>query len=147
MRGGTLTLRPADEPALSYVEELLERNGLPTRDVRAKPDCFYVASVREDRVGVGGIEEYGSVGLLRSIVVERRSRGQGYGTKLCEALETTARDDGVETLYLLTTTASEFFADRGYEPVERTAVPPALGRTAQFEELCPATATCMKMTL
>ncbi|WP_254769187.1 arsenic resistance N-acetyltransferase ArsN2 [Salinilacihabitans rarus] len=146
MTDATLTLRRADAD-LSYVESLLDANDLPSRDVRENPDCFYVASDGDDRVGVGGIERYGADGLLRSVVVERSARGNGFGTALCEALEAEARADGVERLYLLTTTAAGFFAARGYAEVERADAPPAIRRTTEFDELCPATAACMRKSL
>lgn len=147
MRRTTLTLEPADDGDLAYVETVLERNDLPADDVRAKPGAFYLASVDGDRVGVGGVEAYGSAGLLRSVVVERSVRGEGYGTALCNELEARAADQGVETLYLLTTTAAGFFADRGYVEVDRSDAPPAIRETAEFEDLCPSTATCMRKAL
>ncbi|WP_121820223.1 arsenic resistance N-acetyltransferase ArsN2 [Halostella salina] len=146
MSDALLTLRPADD-ALDYVETLLAANDLPTADVREKPDCFYVASDGDERVGVGGVERDGDAGLLRSVVVDRSARGEGYGAALCEALEAEASADGVGTLYLLTTTAAAFFAARGYEVVERDAAPTALRGTAEFDDLCPAAATCMRKSL
>lgn len=142
-----LTLQRADDGTLPYVESLLEENGLPTRDVRAKPGSFYVGYDGDDRVGIGGLESYDTDGLLRSVVVERSARGNGFGTAICEALETTARATGVETLYLLTTTVPAFFADRGYVEIERTAAPSTIQQTAEFDDLCPATATCMAKSL
>jgi amino-acid N-acetyltransferase len=139
-------LRPARD-ALGYVERLLDRNGLPTRDVRRKPDCFFLAVRDGDRVGVGGLEPYGSVGVLRSVVVEASSRGRGVGTALCDALETRATSEGIERLYLLTTTAAAFFRTRGYTRVDRAAVPDAVRTSAEFEELCPSTATCLCRSL
>ncbi|UPV99880.1 arsenic resistance N-acetyltransferase ArsN2 [Halorussus gelatinilyticus] len=147
MNDSTVTLRPADEDALSYVETLLERNDLPASDVRSNPDCFYVAYDGDEAVGVGGVERYGSDGLLRSVVVERSARGDGLGTALCDALERDARDSGVETLYLLATTAAEFFADRGYDEIERAAAPETIRQTTEFTDLCPDSATCMKRSL
>lgn len=142
-----LDLRQADERDLPCVERLLERNGLPTEDVRSKSGCFYVGYDGEDRVGIGGLEIDAPVGLLRSVVVDRSVRGRGYGTRLCETLEVEARSAGVETLYLLTTTASGFFSDLGYVEVERTDAPAPVQRTSQFDDLCPTTATCMKKPL
>jgi amino-acid N-acetyltransferase len=139
-------LRPARD-ALGYVERLLDRNGLPTRDVRSKPDCFFLAVQDGDRVGVGGLEPYGSVGVLRSVVVAAPSRGRGVGTALCDALERRAASDGIERLYLLTTTAAAFFRDRGYDRVDRAAVPDAIRTSAEFEDLCPSTATCLCRSL
>jgi len=143
----SVRLGRVDGETLSYLEQLLVQNDLPARDVRANPECFYVAFVDGGRVGAGGIEVYGSEGLLRSVVVEASERGEGYGTAICDALERRAAQKGVERLYLLTTTATEFFANRGYEPVDRSSVPPAIGETTEFSELCPDSATCMRKPL
>lgn len=140
-------LRGATAADRSYVRTLLEGEGLPSSDVERSPARFYVAVDGSDTVGVGGIETYGDCGLLRSVVVEASARGEGRGTALCDALEARAREEGVETLYLLTTTAAPFFADRGYVETPRTDVPDAIGRTAEFEDLCPAAATCMKKSV
>lgn len=143
----SLTLEPADGDSLAYVETLLEENGLPSRDVRSAPDAFYVAHDGDERIGVGGVEPRGTDGLLRSVVVERSKRGAGYGTALCDALEAEAESAGLDALYLLTTTASEFFADRGYETIRRSEAPAGIRRTTEFDELCPSTATCMRKEL
>ncbi|WP_306052140.1 arsenic resistance N-acetyltransferase ArsN2 [Natronococcus wangiae] len=147
MNEPAVTLRRADAETLAVVETLLEENELPSADVRSNPKRFYVGYDGDDRIGVGGVERYGTAGLLRSVVVERSARGGGYGTALCAALESAARDEGVETLYLLTTTAAGFFASQGYAEIERTEPPTAVRETAQFGELCPATATCMRKRL
>lgn len=143
----TVTTRPVDDEAIPYVETLLARNDLPTADVRSKPGCFYVGYDGPDRVAVGGIEPCDEVGLLRSLAVEESARGQGYGTAMCDELAAIARDAGIETLYLLTTTAADFFADRGYVTVDRADVPPAIRETTEFADLCPETATCMRRSL
>jgi len=135
-----LRLRQAED-ALSYVEGPLSGAGLPTADVRSKPDCFYVGYAGGDRVGVGGVETHGSEGLLRSVVVDPPARGREVGTALCVALERRARADGVDTLYLLTTTAAGFFADCGYAAIDRSVVPAAIRETDEFADLCPSTAT------
>ncbi|WP_440766706.1 arsenic resistance N-acetyltransferase ArsN2 [Natronorubrum sp. DTA7] len=147
MSGATLTLRRADDGDLSYVETLLDANGLPAADVRTAPARFYVGYDGDERVGVGGLERYGTDGLLRSVVVEQSARGNGFGAALCDALERRVRADGVETLYLLTTTAADFFGDRGYAELERADAPAPIRETNQFDELCPASATCMRKQL
>lgn len=148
MSGATLTLREADDDgSLSYVESMLDETGLPSRDVRSKPDCFYVGYADGDAVAVGGIEAYGTAGLLRSVAVDDSKRGEGFGTAMCDALEAEARAAGVETLYLLTTTAAEFFADRGYEERERSDAPDSIRETTEFDDICPATAVCMRKPL
>lgn len=147
MDDAAFKLRRADDADRSYVETLLEANGLPSRDVREKPGCFYVGRHGTDRVGVGGVEVHGTDGLLRSLVVERSVRGEGFGAAICDRLETTARTDGVETLYLLTTTASAFFGNRGYAEIDRSAAPGVIRETTEFADLCPASAVPMRKRL
>jgi amino-acid N-acetyltransferase len=147
MDGTTLQLRRADEEALGYIESLLDASELPTADVRSSVGRFYVAHDGDNRVGAGGLEIYGTDGLLRSVVVEQSVRGEGVGGTLLEALEAKARAAGVETLYLLTTTAAEFFVARGYEETERSAPPAEIRGASEFEDLCPTAATCLRKAL
>ncbi|SER70932.1 arsenic resistance N-acetyltransferase ArsN2 [Natrinema salaciae] len=147
MTDASITLRDATAADLDRLEALLDANGLPTRDVRTKPECFFVAVSETAWIGIGGVELYGSHGLLRSVVVTEPNRGRGYGAALVDALEEYARANGVESLYLLTTTAAAFFRRAGYEAIERAAVPPRIQRTTEFAALCPASAICMKTAL
>lgn len=147
MSEATITLQPATDGNLSYVENLLEENDLPSKDVRSKPNCFYIACNDGDSVGIGGIEIYGTDGFLRSIVVERPARGDGVGAMICDVLETKAHSESVETLYLLTTTVPEFFANRGYIKIEGTDAPTMIQQTTEFNDFCPMSATCMEKPL
>ena len=147
MTDPSVALRPVEGDDLDRVEALLVAGGLPTDDVRTKPECFFLARDGEAVVGAGGLEVYGSDGLLRSVVVAEPYRGRGYGGALCDALEARAREHGVGTLYLLTTTAAGFFRGRGYEATDREAVPPAVRRTTEFADLCPDSATCIRLDL
>lgn len=151
----SVTLRRADDADLDRVESLLAANDLPHEDVRSGPGRFFLAfsdgvdggsgdsGVVGGFVGVGGVEVYRPHGLLRSVVVEESVRGRGFGTALCDALERRARDEGVEALCLLTTTAAGFFRCRGYGEVARGEVPSVVRETSEFAELCPDSATCM----
>lgn len=147
MTSTEITLRPAAAEDLDRVEALLEANDLPSGDVRAIPDCFFVAESEGAVVGVGGVEARGSAGLLRSVVVREPNRGEGYGRTLCAALEDRARAAGIETLYLLTTTAAAFFRRNGYEAIPREEAPTGIRETTQFTDLCPDSATCMRKAL
>jgi amino-acid N-acetyltransferase len=147
MTASSLLLHQADDDTIGYVKSLVDENDLPSRDVTAHPDRFYIGYDGDTRVGVGGVETYGTDGLLRSVVVKQSVRGNGLGTELCAALEATAAADGVERLYLLTTTAAAFFRQRGYVEIERGAAPAAIQQTSEFDDLCPTTATCMKTSL
>jgi amino-acid N-acetyltransferase len=147
MGEASLGLHRADAGSIGYVERLLEAADLPTADVREKPDRFYIAERGGERIGAGGVEVVGDVGLLRSVVIEPAERGLSLGTALCDALEAEATDAGVDELYLLTETAAGFFADRGYREIDRADAPVEIQRTTKFAELCPDSAVCMRKPL
>jgi amino-acid N-acetyltransferase len=142
-----MTVCEADLDQLDRVIELLADNDLPTDDVPGALDHLVVALAGGEVVGAGGVEVHGSAGLLRSVVVEDSFRGRGAGTAVCDALEDKVRRASVETLYLLTTTAASFFRRRGYETVAREEAPSDVRETAEFADLCPASATCMAKNL
>jgi len=141
-------LRPATSQDLPAVRALLEDAGLPYQDLApAHLRDFLVAAGGRSVLGIVGLERYGDNALLRSLVVRPESRFTGLGTQLADAVEEHASRAGVVTLYLLTTTASEFFERRGYEVIERSAAPPAVQKTTEFSSLCPSQAICMRRRL
>jgi amino-acid N-acetyltransferase len=139
------SLQPVDRTDSRYAESVLSESGLPTADL-SDPQ-LYIYTVDGDPVGVGGIEQYGTVGLLRSVAIEEAARGQGYGTALTDALLDRGRAEGITELFLLTTTAADFFARLGFERTDRAAAPEQIRETTQFSEVCPDTATCMRREL
>ena len=147
MDSTTVRLAPAEGAALAEVEALLEANDLPVADLRSGAGRFFRAVADGELVGVGGFESYGTVGLLRSVVVPAAHRGAGYGTAICDVLEARARDAGLAELYLLTTTAAAFFAARGYDRVDREAAPAPIRESSEFTDLCPSSATCMRKSV
>lgn len=135
--------RPADGPALLG---LLREAGLPTADL-AGLDDFLVALDGERVIGGVGVEAYGADGLLRSLVVAPEVRGCGVGARLAAAAERLARERGLRTLTLLTTTAAPLFESRGYAPLDRAEAPEAVRRSSEFRETCPSSAACLGKTL
>lgn len=143
----SITLTGAEPAEIAWLKELLEANDLPNQDIRTGPGQYFIAQAGRERIGGAGLEPYGSNALLRSVVITESHRGQGYGVALCDALEARARTNGVETLYLLTTTAAAFFGERGYDEIDREAVPPEIQETSEFTDLCPQSAVCMRKAL
>lgn len=90
-----------------------------------------------------GLEVLGPFGLLRSLAVDPAHRGTGLGRRLCEHITAHARLQGIDTLYLLTTTAEGFFRKHGFHVADRAGVPEAVLATEEFRHLCPSTAVCM----
>ena len=139
---------PTDPDDREYVERLLADEDLPTADLATADASLFVCETPEgEQVGVGGLQAAGDAGLLRSLAVEESARGRGYGTAICERLLDRARARDLDSVFLLTTTARSFFADLGFEEVERGEVPDSVRATAEFTDLCPESATCMKTDL
>lgn len=136
---------PADAPV---IVALLAQAGLPTADLTPAALAGFVVA-REDGalVGAATVERHGDDGLLRSLVVAPAQRGRGLGRALVEAVERDARAQGLRSLVLLTQSAAEFFAARGYRVVPRGGVAAALRASSQFASVCPASTTCMQKTL
>ena len=130
------------------VEELLTACDLPVSDLRVGTPVHLFGVQHEGALaGVVGLEQYGRVALLRSLAVDEAVRTRGIGQDLVAYAEAWAAQAGVQEVYLLTTTASAFFARLGYEAVPRSAAPAAIAQTSQFADLCPSSSPFMRKVL
>ena len=127
---------------------LLEAAGLPTSDLTLT-SLGHFLSLRDGQTLVGaiGLDVVGEIALLRSLVVDPDWRKRGLGGELVRAAEAHAVQHGVGQLFLLTTTADQFFASRGYVNADRADAPDAVRRMPQFAELCPASSSFMTKVL
>ncbi len=138
-----LEIRNATNADWPGIAALLADSGLPLDGAREHLDHFAVGACGREIRCVAGFELYGSVALLRSVAVSSALRGQGAGNRLLDAIKSKARAEGVRALYLLTTTAAEFFGKRGFKEIERKDAPDVLKASREFQGVCPASATMM----
>ena len=121
---------------------------MPFSDLTPAKLEYFLTEQAGDAITHGaGLELFGDVGLVRSLVVVDDRRRAGQGGRLLATLEIHAREQSVRALYLLTTTAAPFFARHGYAVIRRDHAPAPLQATAEFATLCPASAICMMKTL
>ena len=144
---GCVSIRTAHEGDLSAVSGLLASAGLPTAGVEEWLPHFLVAEDSGQIVGAAGLELYGSSALLRSVAVRPDWRGSGLGRQLVDQLLSMAQERGAHDVYLLTTTAEHYFPRLGFACITRAQVPPAVQRSVEFAEACPASALVMQKTL
>ena len=138
-----MRIRKATSADLSAVESLLSASDLPLDGVKDNFSNFVVAEDDGEIAGAIGLEEFGAVALLRSAVVSPEYRGSGVGRRLVERLLEGAEVAGIEELYLLTTTADQYFPRFGFTRTTRSAVPDAVKASAEFHGACPDTAVVM----
>jgi amino-acid N-acetyltransferase len=136
---------PSDEAG---VKALLQSCELPFEDLTpAHLTHFLVIKDGDQIVGSVGLEGCRAFALLRSLAVAESKRGQGLGYQLIEQIETYARSQQISALYLLTTTADQYFARQGYQVVPRESAPAPLQETTEFKSICPDSAVCMYRNL
>lgn len=132
---------------MDVVKALLRQANLPEAGVDELGARLWVARDGGAPVGalVGcvGLELYGQDALLRSLCVDGARRGGGVGDRLVREALRQAAARRVRGVFLLTTTAAEYFTRHGFRRIGRDALPAAVRTSAEFTSLCPASAVAM----
>lgn len=142
-----ITIRAALPVDHARVAGLLRANDLPVEGVPHSMDAFLVAEREGTLVGVIGLECYGTDALLRSAVVDASVRNAGLGARLVDGIIAQADSRGIGVLWLLTTTAEQWFPRFGFTVATRDAVPPAVQASREFQGACLSSATVMQRAL
>ena len=142
-------IRPALANDWPSIRSHLELAGLPVEDLGPSHMNRFLVARSSDRnlLGAIGLEQFGNIGLLRSLVVVDDARCQGLGRKLVLRLEKCAMELSVSELWLLTIDADKFFKQIGFLTMDREQVPDEVASTKEFSELCPANAFLMQKIL
>lgn len=138
---------PARTGDLPEIVALLEASALPVTGIERHIGTTLVAREAGTIVACAAVEVYGAAGLLRSVAVAPGQRGKGLGQRLTAATLELARERGVRNVYLLTTTAGEFFPRFGFTPITRAQMDPALASSEELRGACPASAVAMRARL
>jgi amino-acid N-acetyltransferase len=142
-----IVLAPGTDSDLPEIRALLEASKLPVAGIEHHLTAALVARDHGRIVGCAALEVYGDAALLRSVAVAADRRGSGLGQRLTRAALELARERGVHDVYLLTTTAGEFFPRFGFAPISRGDLDPALSESEELRGACPASAVAMRATL
>jgi len=144
----TIEIRPANLTDLDVARSWLSDAGLPIADLTPEHmQNFLVATVGNSPVGMIGLEQFGVVGLLRSLIVDPTARSDGIGGRLVDALESKASELGVTELWLLTIDADAYFSRLHYVVMARSEAPDVIRNTTEFSTLCPGDAALMRKFL
>ncbi len=140
-------IRHAGEADAIAIESLLSRNTLPVDGVRERLATTLVETADQRVIGTAALELFDDGALLRSVAVETTHRGSGAGARLVEAALALASKSGVPAVYLLTTTAEDYFPRFGFARIERDGVPRGVRASVEFTSACPASAAVMRKAL
>jgi UDP-N-acetylmuramate: L-alanyl-gamma-D-glutamyl-meso-diaminopimelate ligase len=142
-------IRPARRADMPAVRELLRRVGLVLGD--ADDDdagWFFVLTNEDGLVGTVALEVLGDDAILRNLAVHEGSRGVGYGWMLADMAVSQARYRGVRRMYLLTESASDFFAAKfGFRVVDRSTVSPRVAASSVFRASTETRFVAMRLDL
>ena len=139
----TTSIGPASGGDLDAIKRLLVGSLLPSRDVGESSQRFIVASEAGRLIGCAGLQVAGQDGLVRSMAVHWTRRNAGLGSRLHERLLFEALLAGVKRLWVVTTTAEDFFAGHGFRKVAAGDVPLELQASDEFTAFVPGGSTVM----
>ncbi len=141
----SLRAEPARPHDLAGGLDLLRRSELALQDVAERWGHYFV--VREDDgrvVAVAGLEVHGADGLMRGVAVDPDYRGQGLAAALVEAVVARAKLLALRDVYLLTTTAHDYFVRRGFGDHPWEQAPSSIRESWEFRSSSPTTAAFMR---
>ncbi len=138
-----MNIVPASQNSFSAAIDLLKKSNLPTEDINPGTQLFVVEE-GDSVIATVAVEYDYDTALLRSLSVSKEKRNSGLGIKLVEFIEDYVQKQGVQTIYLLTTTAKEFFLKRGYQIIDRKTVPDFIKNTSEYSVVCSTSSTVMK---
>jgi len=143
--GDGVRVRPARAEDIEAVRALLLAARLPDDGLEEQFGSAYAVAALAggELVGAAGIEAYGAAGLLRSVVVAEAWRGTGLGRRMVADRLAWAEGRGLSEVYLLTSTAADFFARLGFSRIARDDVPAPVRASREFASVCPLSATVM----
>lgn len=141
-----MNIVPASQNSFSAAITLLKKNNLPTEDIDPGKQLFVIEEGDEVVATVAVEYDYNSA-LLRSLSVAEEKRGLGLGKELVDFIEDYMNKQDVQAIYLLTTTAADFFQKRGYKIIDRSNVPEFIQNTREYSVLCASSSTLMKKEL
>jgi N-acetylglutamate synthase-like GNAT family acetyltransferase len=143
-----LTPHPLRAGERGALKAALTKAGLPTADVEEPGRLFWRFETQDEvPVGFGGLEVHGDDALMRSLVTLPPVRKRGIGTAMVAALEFEAGLHKCRAMWLITTTAADFYQRLGYARCERAVVPAAIRDTTEFSTLCPDSADVLMKRL
>jgi len=141
-------IRIATKTDLAMIIELLQTNELPTEDIHSETQHFFVLESDNSIIACCAVELYPPDGLLRSFAVRKEFQNMGYGKLIYDfTIKQSKQDLKLSTLYILTTTANNYFHKQNWKLINRIDTPKTIQASEEFASICPVSAVCMSLEL
>ena len=138
-----IKFRFANQLDKNKVKQFLAESDLPHEDIATHLSNVILAEHNGQLVGNVGLEILDKAGLLRSLAVKDSYRKKGLGINLMHRIIIHAQHNKIKKLFLLTTTAPDFFYMHSFGKIDRERTPQSIQETQEFKDICPASAVCM----
>jgi amino-acid N-acetyltransferase len=142
-----VTIGKAEFQDFDAVCRLLQQHQLPLDGLHEHLATTVVARDADEIVGSAALEVYREGALLRSVAVAAGREHRGLGRELTAAALRVAQDLHMPAVFLLTTTAEQYFPRFGFTRVNRDEVPESVQASLEFTAACPSSATVMRKLL
>jgi DNA-binding MarR family transcriptional regulator/N-acetylglutamate synthase-like GNAT family acetyltransferase len=129
------------------IRNLLTANRLPVQGALNHLSNFVVATENGRVVGALGLEVYGDVGLLRSLVVASNMRGRSIAKRLIKHMILRSREKQLGALYLLAGKTDALFERHGFEKMPRADMPTKLYVSMELQGPSSTASTGMRLIL
>jgi UDP-N-acetylmuramate: L-alanyl-gamma-D-glutamyl-meso-diaminopimelate ligase len=142
------SVRPARRGDMAAVRSVLASVSLAEPATDDQAGNFFVLCNEDGTVGGVSLEVLGNDAILRALAVDPKFRGAGYGWILADTAVSQARWRGVRRIYLLTETASDFFAAKfGFRVVDRSTLSRQVAASEVFTRPDSAHQVAMRLDL
>ncbi len=145
----SIVVRLAKKNDMINMLQLLEKANLNTEGLAENLDNFLVVEdVRQSEpymVGMVGLEIYGDLGILRSLVLRSESWNSKVGVELLSLIIGYGWKKGLREIYLMTQISQDFFEYWGFVEVTWDDLPEHLRQSSQFHEYDSRYVTLMRL--
>jgi SAM-dependent methyltransferase/N-acetylglutamate synthase-like GNAT family acetyltransferase len=142
-----INVRAARAEDRAATAQLLAASGLPEAGLEKAFGDALVAEHNGFLLGVIAFERYDRDALVRSFAVAQGWRKRNVGARLWSELHQRAKQSGISTFYLLTTTIPELARRAGFETIAREDVPAPVRKSVEFELIGCASAVTMRLRI
>jgi amino-acid N-acetyltransferase len=139
-----ISIKKLQRAEIDTLNNLLQTENLPLVDQIDQNGYFFKAVGNSGEIfGAVGLELFGNHGLLRSLVVDKNYRRTGIAGRLVERVIRRSLKLKLKALFLLTTTADNYFEKKLFKEIARNEVPDEIKLSKEFSSICPSTAIVM----